>query len=138
MKIEQRNYENGNTNFDKELETRMLSKKAQEFKDGMLQFFKLINDGDDITYSIVEMVNAWVGFQFVARGTLFKHLGSTEVFDFSLVTSTEEYMYYILTKKLNITPVTLRLCFHSAVKLNKDDVYGKEIIFNILKDNGDI
>jgi hypothetical protein len=129
----------------------MLAEEAQEFKDGMIMYFNVIRASEDHMEAIVEMVDAWADYQFVAQGTYFKHLGSDVPFDFDWVRSTENYMYFTLTKQLKIEPGTLEKCLKAVIDANNakgtEKVNGKiqkgpdwrdpkETIFNILKEDG--
>jgi len=153
MQITKWNYERNNTSFYKELEDRMLAEEAQEFKDGMAMYFRAEEAGEDTTEAIVEMVDAWADYQFVAQGTIFKYLGSDYSYSFDIVRTQERYMYHILHNELNIDDTTLNKCLQAVIdanaakgtkkvngKIQKGEEWRdpKETIANILKDNGHV
>jgi hypothetical protein len=154
MQIAQWNYERNNTNFDPELELRMLAEEAQEFRDGMVMYFETLKDPTlPVADTIVEMVDAWADYQFVMGGSVFKYLGSDRLFNWDSIRVQEKYMYHILTDDLKIEPYTLRLCLQAVIDANKakgtEKVNGKiqkgeswrdpkEAIFEILKEAGDV
>jgi hypothetical protein len=155
MQIAQWNYERNNTNFNPELELRMLQEEAQEFKDGLYMYFE-VQKGVRLGYisdAIVEMVDAWADYQFVMGGSVFKYLGSDRLFNWDSIRVQEKYMYHILTDELKIEAFTLRLCLQAVVDANKakgtekvngkiqkgpDWVDPKEVIKGLLKESLDV
>ena len=141
MRIAKWNYVRGNTNFDIELEERMLSEEAQEFKDGMQMYFV------EYEKALVEMVDAWCDYHFVLQGTIYKALGTSSNIDrFKIY---ERFMWETLTRQLGIHKDTLEDCMNVVIdanelkgtaKVNGKTVKGdawrdpKELITEILKD----
>jgi len=93
MQVAQWNYTRDNTNFDMELELNMLAEEAQEFKDGLNDLFGSSTREDELD-AVVEMVDAYCDYKFVARGTQYKALGRT--IDLGLLESTLSYMKSLL------------------------------------------
>jgi len=151
MRIAQWNYNRDNINFDPELELRMLTEEAQEFKDGMEMWFKAQSfyRDNEVSEAIVEMVDAWADYQFVMSGSIFKYLGSDIPFDWDSIRTQERYMFTILNKQLGIDEATLNICLDCVItaneakgtkkikgKIQKGDTWRdpKDTILNILKD----
>jgi hypothetical protein len=148
MRIAQWNYNRDNINFDPELELRMLTEEAQEFKDGMLMLAKADAESS-YDAAIVELVDAWCDYQFVMSGSIFKYLGSDIPFDWDSIRTQERYMFTILNKQLGIDEATLNICLDCVItaneakgtkkikgKIQKGDTWRdpKDTILNILKD----
>jgi len=116
MQIARWNYKRNNTNFDPELELRMLSEEAQEFKDGMLMYFE--GNTSDRLDAIIEMIDAWADYQFVMQGSIFKYLGSDKSFDWYSIKVQEKYMYSILTDTLGLDPEMLNASLQAVIDAN--------------------
>jgi hypothetical protein len=97
MRIAKWNYNRNNTHFNKDLELTMLAEEAQEFKDGMTMYFESTNELEALE-ALVEMIDAWADYQFVAQGTFYKYLGSTARFDFDAIRTQEKYMFHTLLR----------------------------------------
>jgi len=69
------NVTRGNTNYSRELEERMLTEEAQEFKDGLHMYLNATTE-EGILDAKVEMLDALLDFMFVFTGTQYKALGS--------------------------------------------------------------
>ena len=117
MQVAKWNYDRGNTNFDKELETRMLAEEAQEFKDGMTMWFTAISDSGKLD-ALVELIDAWADYQFVMQGTIYKYLGSLIPFDFDLIRTQEHYMYDTLTTTLKLPKDMLEEALGAVITAN--------------------
>ena len=149
MRIAKWNYDRGNTNFDIELEERMLDEEAQEFKDGMIMYFDSVTAIESRADALVELVDAWCDYHFVFQGTVFKALGTSYSLDrFKLY---ERFMWETLTRQLGITKDTLEDCLNIVIdanelkgkaKVNGKTVKGdawvdpKELILEVLKGAG--
>lgn len=119
LRVAHWNYKRDNRNFDKDLELRMLSEEAQEFKDGLEMYFEAIECNEDPMDAIVEMVDAWCDYRFVRSGSLFKVLGSSISFDWKSIEAQELYMYNILTKtSIDLDPNILEKCFDKVIEAN--------------------
>jgi len=118
MRVAKWNFDRNNTSFDMELELNMLAEEAQEFKDGMIDYFNAIKgiDQEAILDAKVELVDAYADSLFVFRGTQFKVLGT--MIDFSGVQETLDYMVHIL-KSINISDMVLDEAYNLVVEANE-------------------
>ena len=115
MQVAKWNYDRDNTNFDKDLERRMLAEEAQEFKDALNDYFDV--DAEAKKKAIVDMVDAWADFKFVLQGSYYKHLGSNISFNFGMYESQLEYMKEILCD-LGVYNWTLNECYKAVIDAN--------------------
>jgi len=148
MKVAQWNFERNNTEFDYELEKSMLEEEAREFKDGLNDYFKALENNEDPTYAIVDMIDAACDYMFVASGTEYKSLGHTKQEKLvSLIDNTIDYMFHIVANIDGLPSNVLNDSFELVVKANgakgKEKINGKiqkgedwidpkESIFNLL------
>jgi len=119
IKVAKWNFDRNNTSFDVELETNMLAEEAQEFKDGLVDYFNAIKgiNQEAILDAKVELVDAWADFNFVFQGTKFKALGT--MIDFSGVEETEQYMYTLLNQDLQINGAVLERALDAVIVANE-------------------
>lgn len=119
LRVAKWNFDRNNTSFDLELEVDMLAEEAQEFKDGLVDYFNSIKTIDKLAVlnAKVELVDAWADFVFVAEGTKFKSLG--RMMDLNGIDATGDYMYNILVKDLQIKPSILALALDAVVSANE-------------------
>lgn len=118
MRVARWNFERDNLGFDMELEVNMLAEEAQEFKDGMVDYFNAVGV-EQLEDAIVELVDAWADFRFVLQGTKFKSLGLMA--DFGSADQTENYMYTCLTEEFYfLSPEILELAFDAVVTANEE------------------
>jgi len=124
MQIAKWNYTRNNTNFNPEVEHRMLREEALEFKYGMDMYFvrdtisNLEHNEQARVTAIIEMVDAWADFYFVLSGSIYKSLGTHEAFDFDHYRTQERYMYNLLTTDLEIPCDVLDNCLQVVIDAN--------------------
>ena len=118
MRVARWNFNRDNLGFNMELEVNMLAEEAQEFKDGMVDYFNAVGV-NQLEDAIVELVDAWADFRFVLQGSKFKALGLMQ--DFCSADQTEAYMYMCLTEGFDfLSPELLELAFDAVVTANEE------------------
>jgi len=118
LKVAQWNITRDNNNFNKELELRLLSEEAQEFKDALILYVQSANKTAK-TLALVDMVDAMCDFEFVLNGTKFKYLGSDKKFDFNTQDTILEYMVNTLVIDLDVPYGILTESKRAVIKANE-------------------